>query len=39
MMRQLFPENELIERRARVPYLPTVRVPYYQFVGKKPPIA
>ena len=36
MMRQLFPENEVIEQRARVPYLPAVRVPYYQFVGKKP---
>jgi S-adenosylmethionine-diacylgycerolhomoserine-N-methlytransferase len=36
MMRQLFPENEIVEQRARVPYLPIVRVPYYQLVGKKP---
>jgi S-adenosylmethionine-diacylgycerolhomoserine-N-methlytransferase len=36
MMRQLFLENEVVEQRARVPYLPAVRVPYYQFVGKKP---
>ena len=36
MMRQLFPENETIEQRVRVPYLPAMRVPYYQFIGKKP---
>ena len=36
MLRQLFPQNEIIERRARVPYLPAAMVPYYLFVGKKP---
>ena len=35
MLRQLVPANELIEHRARVPYLPAVRVPYYLFVGRK----
>ena len=29
------PDHELIEARARVPYLPLGRVPYYIFVGRK----
>ena len=36
MLRQLFPQNEIIERRARVPYLPAAMVPYYLFIGPKP---
>ncbi len=39
VLRQLFPENTVAERRARVPYLPVVRVPYYQFIGIKAAIA
>ena len=30
-----FRRETLLERRAKVPYLPLVRVPYYVFVGKK----
>jgi S-adenosylmethionine-diacylgycerolhomoserine-N-methlytransferase len=36
MLRQLFPQNEIVERRARVPYLPAAMVPYYLFIGQKP---
>ena len=36
MMDQLFPENDVFEQRARMPYLPFVRVPYYRFIGRKP---
>jgi S-adenosylmethionine-diacylgycerolhomoserine-N-methlytransferase len=36
MLRQLFPQNDIVERRARVPYLPAAMVPYYLFVGQKP---
>ena len=36
MLRQLFPHNEIVERRARVPYLPAAMVPYYLFIGQKP---
>lgn len=36
MLRQLFPQNQIIERRARVPYLPAAMVPYYLFIGRKP---
>ncbi len=39
MLRQLFPQNEIVERRARVPYLPAAMVPYYLFVGHKPPMS
>lgn len=35
MLRQLFPQNEIVERRARVPYLPAAMVPYYLFIGQK----
>jgi hypothetical protein len=27
------PQHRLIESRARLPYLPGLRVPYYRFVG------
>jgi S-adenosylmethionine-diacylgycerolhomoserine-N-methlytransferase len=39
ILRQLFPQNEIIERRAPVPYLPIVCVPYYLFIGRKQVIA
>ncbi len=35
-LRQLFETVEIVEQRAKVPYLPLVRVPYYRFVGRKP---
>jgi S-adenosylmethionine-diacylgycerolhomoserine-N-methlytransferase len=35
-LRNLFPDHELRERLAPVPYLPGVRVPYYVFVGRMP---
>jgi S-adenosylmethionine-diacylgycerolhomoserine-N-methlytransferase len=35
MLRQLFPQNEITEHRARVPYLPATMVPYYLFTGIK----
>lgn len=35
-LRRLLPDHVLHERRARMPYLPGVRVPYYVFVGRKP---
>ena len=34
-LRRLLPDNEIVESRARVPYLPGVRVPYYRFIGRK----
>jgi len=34
-LRERLPEHEISERRAAVPYLPLVRVPYYVFVGRK----
>jgi S-adenosylmethionine-diacylgycerolhomoserine-N-methlytransferase len=34
-LRVLMPRHELSERSARVPYLPSLRVPYYVFVGRK----
>jgi S-adenosylmethionine-diacylgycerolhomoserine-N-methlytransferase len=36
-LRERLPDHELVESRARVPYLPGVRVPYYLFIGHKPP--
>ena len=36
LLRQMFPEHALEERRAAIPYLPGLRVPYYLFVGSKP---
>lgn len=35
-LRALLPQNEVVEARAPVPYLPLARVPYYRFVGRKP---
>jgi S-adenosylmethionine-diacylgycerolhomoserine-N-methlytransferase len=35
-LRRLLPEHSFIEARAKVPYLPLGRVPYYVFVGRKP---
>jgi S-adenosylmethionine-diacylgycerolhomoserine-N-methlytransferase len=34
-LRRLVPQHEVIEARAKVPYLPVGRVPYYIFVGRK----
>ena len=34
-LRTLLPAHEFSEHRARVPYLPLLRVPYYVFVGRK----
>ena len=36
LLRTLLPDHELSERRASIPYLPLLRVPYYVFVGRKP---
>ncbi len=35
MLSKLMPHNHLTEARARVPYLPGLRVPYYVFIGRK----
>jgi S-adenosylmethionine-diacylgycerolhomoserine-N-methlytransferase len=35
-LRAAMPQHSLAEARARVPYLPLIRVPYYRFVGRKP---
>ena len=35
-LRRLVPDHTLGEARAKVPYLPLGRVPYYVFVGRKP---
>lgn len=35
-LRRLLPDHRLLERRAPVPYLPGLRVPYYIFVGRTP---
>ncbi len=35
-LRELLPDHWLSERRAPVPYLPGLRVPYYVFVGRVP---
>jgi S-adenosylmethionine-diacylgycerolhomoserine-N-methlytransferase len=37
LLRTLFDETFVSERRARVPYLPRVHAPYYLFVGKALP--
>src|SRR4051812_34919928 len=34
-LRRCVPEHELVEARAKVPFLPVGRVPYYVFVGRK----
>lgn len=31
---EMFPRHQLVERRAKVPYLPVLRVPYYRFLGR-----
>jgi S-adenosylmethionine-diacylgycerolhomoserine-N-methlytransferase len=36
-LRNRLPDHVLIEARAKVPYLPVGRVPYYIFVGRKQP--
>lgn len=36
LLKKLFPKNQCFERRATVPYLLGLRVPYYIFIGKKP---
>lgn len=36
LLGELMPQHALVESRARVPYLPLLRVPYYRFVGRKP---
>jgi S-adenosylmethionine-diacylgycerolhomoserine-N-methlytransferase len=35
-LRRRFETVSLDQRRAKVPYLPWARVPYYRFVGRKP---
>ncbi|HKE46675.1 MAG TPA: class I SAM-dependent methyltransferase [Rhodanobacteraceae bacterium] len=35
-LRHRLPEHDVVEARAKVPYLPVGRVPYYVFVGRKP---
>ncbi len=35
-LRRAVETESLIESRAKVPYMPLVRVPYYRFVGRKP---
>ena len=34
-LREAFPRHDLVESRARVPYLPLLRVPYYRFLGHR----
>lgn len=35
-LRRLLPKHQSLERRAPVPYLPGLRVPYYVLVGRRP---
>jgi S-adenosylmethionine-diacylgycerolhomoserine-N-methlytransferase len=35
-LKRLLPDHELGESRARLPYMPGLRVPFYTFVGRKP---
>ena len=35
-LRQRLPDHAFVEERARVPYIPFGRVPYFIFVGRKP---
>jgi S-adenosylmethionine-diacylgycerolhomoserine-N-methlytransferase len=37
-LKRLCPEHQCLERRASVPYLPGLKVPYYIFVGRRPPM-
>ena len=34
-LQRMFPNAEYVEHFAKVPYLPLLKVPYYQFVGVK----
>jgi S-adenosylmethionine-diacylgycerolhomoserine-N-methlytransferase len=34
-LEQHFKRQWLVEKRAKVPYMPLVRTPYYQFIGTK----
>ncbi|MET0230735.1 MAG: methyltransferase domain-containing protein [Rhodanobacteraceae bacterium] len=34
-LQRLVPDHDVVEARAKVPYLPIARVPYYIFVGRK----
>lgn len=34
-LQRMFPQNHCVESFAKVPYLPWLKVPYYQFIGKK----
>jgi len=34
-LRRMMPDHTFVEERARVPYLPFGRVPYYVFIGRK----
>ncbi len=34
-LREHFPEHQLTEARAPIPYLPGLAVPYYRFIGRK----
>ncbi|QBB70759.1 hypothetical protein ELE36_10550 [Pseudolysobacter antarcticus] len=36
LLRQLLPNYDIVESQARVPYLPLLRVPYFQSIGRKP---
>jgi len=36
LLRTVLPDHQLSERRAAIPYIPLLRVPYYIFVGRKP---
>lgn len=38
-LQQRFDVQRFSEHRAKVPYLPLVRVPYYTFIGRKRPVA
>lgn len=35
-LRRLMPDHEWREGKARLPYLPGLRAPWYLFVGRKP---
>ncbi len=37
-LQRKFRTQYLLEQRARVPYLPLVRTPYYQYIGQKSPV-
>jgi len=37
-LKRIFHSEDVVEARARVPYLPGLKVPYYVFVGRKAPV-